>query len=201
MQQSSYPGDDCHDNVMLVQKLISILPDYVVLSRYTTQSCMVPRERKREREREIHYIFISHLRADQMFRGLFLGTTEISDVGTATPACCSDVGPLSASATQQLRNQSTLDSNASRGDESLSIQRDDLKLLSDTALPFYIPQDASAGTPSDMRRANRPSCSLPLDALDYRLESSQQTQKRYHHDTLSKARVFRSWPVAYAFVE
>ncbi len=115
--------------------------------------------------------------------------TEIADVGTATPACCSDVGPFSASATQQLRNQSTLDSNASRGDENLLIQRDDLILLSDKALPFYVPQDASAGTPADMRRANHPSCSLPLDALDYRLESSQQTQKRYHHDTLSKARV------------
>ena len=28
---------------------------------------------EREREREIHYIFSSHLRADQMCRGSFLG--------------------------------------------------------------------------------------------------------------------------------
>ena len=29
-----------------------------------------------EREREIHYIFSSHLRADQMCRGFFLGTHQ-----------------------------------------------------------------------------------------------------------------------------
>ena len=33
-------------------------------------------QREREREREIHYIFSSHLRADQMCRGSFLETHQ-----------------------------------------------------------------------------------------------------------------------------